>query len=55
MLLLGPILDTTKGIRVEGGYWCGSLCAGGAMYIVEDREGDYVVTGTDRSYGAWIA
>ena len=53
--LLGPIIDAPDGLRVEGGYWCGSLCAGGAMYIVERTDSGYKVVGTDPSYGSWIS
>ncbi len=53
--LLGPIIDTPDGLRVEGGYWCGPLCAGGQMYIVEPVGSVFEVTGTDHTYGSWIS
>jgi hypothetical protein len=55
--LLGPIIDSPDGLRVEGGYWCGPLCAGGSMYVVElvGSGSGYEVVGTDDSYGSWIS
>ena len=55
LTLLGPIIDTPDGLRVEGGYWCGPLCAGGNMYIVERTDSGYEVVGQDRSYGSWVS
>ena len=55
LTLLGPIIDTPDGLRVEGGYWCGALCAGGDMYIVERIDSGYKVVGKDLTYGSWIS
>jgi hypothetical protein len=55
ILLLGPIHETPDGLRVEGGHWCGSLCAGGTMYIVEQLDSGYRVVGKDLTYGSWIS
>ena len=54
-LLLGPILERSDGLRVEGGSVCGGLCGSGAMYIVVPTQTGYRVTGTDDSFGAWIS
>ena len=53
--LLGPILHTPDGLRVEGGSICGGDCGSGAMYIVEATDTGYQVAGKDRSYGEWIS
>ena len=53
--LLGPIRETPDGLRVEGGYLCGPLCAGGDMYIVEQVDSGYRVVGKDLTYGSWIS
>jgi hypothetical protein len=54
-ILLGPIVATDDGFRVEGGSVCGGLCGSGRVYVVVASEGGYEVTGTDDSYGSWIA
>jgi hypothetical protein len=54
-ILLGPILANPDGLRVEGGLVCGSLCGTGAVYILEPTGDGYEVTGTDDSYGTWVA
>ena len=51
----GGKLNTPDGLRVEGGYWCGALCAGGDMYIVERIDSGYKVVGKDLTYGSWIS
>ena len=53
--LLGPILDTPDGLRVEGGSICGGLCGSGAMYIVVATDTGYEVVGKDPGYGEWIS
>jgi hypothetical protein len=53
--LLGPIIETPDGLRVEGGYWCGGLCAEGAMYVVKQVDSGYRVAGKDLTYGSWIS
>jgi hypothetical protein len=54
-VLLGPIVERPNGLRVEGGNVCGGLCGRGAVYIVVATESGYEVTGTDDTYGEWIA
>jgi hypothetical protein len=54
-VLLGPIVERPDGLRVEGGVVCGGLCGSGAVYILVPTEEGYEVTGTDDSYGSWIA
>ena len=55
VILLGPIIEKVDRLRVEGGSLCGSLCGGGAMYVVVPTDSGYEVTGTDDSYGSWIS
>jgi hypothetical protein len=54
-VLLGPIVERPDGLRVEGGVVCGGLCGSGAVYVLVPTDGGYEVTGTDDSYGSWIA
>jgi hypothetical protein len=54
-ILLGPIVERPDGLRVEGGSVCGGLCGTGAVYMLVVTEGGYEVTGTNDTYGSWIA
>ena len=54
-IVLGPIVDKPDGLRVEGGTICGSTCGSGAVYILEAIHDGYAVTGTDDTYGTWVA
>jgi hypothetical protein len=54
-VLLGPIVERPDGLRVEGGVVCGGLCGTGSVYILVPTETGYRVTGTDDSYGTWVA
>jgi hypothetical protein len=54
-IVLGPIVETADGLRVEGGSICGGVCGNGAVYVVVATESGYRVTGTDETYGAWVA
>ena len=55
VFLLGPILETPDGLRVEGGFVCGGLCGSGAMYIVVPTGTGYEVSGKDPAYGMWVS
>lgn len=54
-IVLGPIVETADGLRVEGGSVCGAVCGNGAVYVVVATESGYRVSGTDETYGAWVA
>jgi hypothetical protein len=54
-ILLSPIVDKPDGLRVEGGVVCGGLCGSGSVYVLEETEDGYEVTGTDDTYGSWIS
>jgi hypothetical protein len=54
VFLLGPILETPDGLRVEGGSVCGGLCGSQAMYIVVRTDAGYEVVGKE-GYGEWVA
>jgi hypothetical protein len=54
-IVLGPIVDEPGGLRVEGGTVCGGICGSGAVYVLEATDGGYEVTGTDDTYGRWVA
>jgi hypothetical protein len=49
------IVEQPDGLRVEGGSVCGVVCGNGAVYIVSSSENGFEVTGTDDSYGSWVA
>ncbi len=54
-ILLGPIIEESDGLRIEGGSVCGGLCGSGAMYKLEPTDMGYRVAGKDLSYGTWIS
>lgn len=54
-ILLGPIIEESDGLRIEGGSVCGGLCGSGAMYKLEPTDMGYRVAGRDLSYGTWIS
>jgi hypothetical protein len=54
-VVLGPIVESPNGLLVEGGNVCGGVCGSGAVDIVDATEDGYEVTGTDDTYGEWIA
>ena len=54
-ILLGPIIERSDGLRIEGGSVCGGLCGSGAMYKLRPTASGYLVTGEDPSYGTWIS
>ena len=53
-ILLGPIVERPDGLRVEG-LCLRRLCGTGAVYMLVVTEGGYEVTGTNDTYGSWIA
>ena len=54
-ILLGPIVESPDALRVDGGSLCGGLCGTGAVYMLVETEDGYRVTGTDNTYGLWMA
>lgn len=54
-ILLGPIIERSDGLRIEGGSVCGGLCGSGAMYKLVPTDTGYRVTGKDLAYGTWIS
>jgi hypothetical protein len=54
-ILVGPIVERSDGLRVEGGSVCGDVCGSGAVYIVVATQNGYEVKGTDDSFGSWDA
>jgi hypothetical protein len=50
---IGPIEGTGDRVTVPISYYCGGLCAGGRVAVVENRNGTWAVTGTVG--GSWIS
>ena len=54
LLRVGPIEGGQEGpVAVPGSYYCGGLCAGGATWLVRQRQGAWEVTGPKD--GEWIS
>jgi hypothetical protein len=52
---LGPPMVADVGIQVVGSEVCGGLCGHGSVWLVEQKNGEWEVTGTAPGYGTWIA
>jgi hypothetical protein len=50
---VGPIEGTGDRVTVPISYYCGGLCAGGSVAVVQTRNGSWTVTGTEG--GSWIS
>jgi hypothetical protein len=44
-LTLGPITDLGSSVQVEAGYYCIYLCGHGTTYVLQERDGQWEVTG----------
>jgi hypothetical protein len=54
LLRVGPLRQEPGGaLRVPGSYYCGGLCGGGAVWLVEFTGGRWMVTGSKG--GEWIS
>lgn len=52
---LGPPMVAKGRIQVVGSEVCGGLCGHGSVWLVEETNGQWQVTGTAPGYGSWIA
>ena len=57
LVKLGPIELVDGRIQVPGSHYCGGLCAGGSVWVVEHdgSTGAWTVTGTAPGAGIWIS
>lgn len=46
IISLGPIEIKKDRVHVRNMLWCGSLCAQGLTYVLSERDGRWVITGT---------
>ena len=57
LVKLGPIELVEGRIQVPGSHYCGGLCGGGSVWVVEQdgSTGAWTVTGTAPGAGIWIS
>jgi hypothetical protein len=55
LLHVGPIETRGGGVDVAGSHYCGGLCAGGAVWMLEESTDGWTVTGPNPKYGVWIS
>ncbi len=56
LVRLGPIIEK-KGdeVWVPGSHYCGGLCGGGSVWVVEETDRGWEVTGPAPGAGVWIS
>lgn len=55
LVRLGQIEEIEGRIQVAAMHNCGNVCGGGSVWILEERSGGWVVTGSAPGHGEWIS
>lgn len=55
IIRVGPILERDGHIEVAASHYCGGLCGGGSVWLVEPDEDGWTVDGPAPGHGVWIS
>jgi len=55
LIRVGPIAEEDGEVQVPGSHYCGGLCGGGSVWVVEETDAGWKVTGPAPGEGVWIS
>jgi hypothetical protein len=52
---VGPIVEGDGRVELAASHYCGGLCGGGSVWLVERDEDGWMVTGPVPGHGVWVS